>query len=327
MNLTNMLLGAWPSMALGVLFCVSTNPAHSEEPIDPTAMKQMRVLDAWKKYEGVLSWGKGQCLAILDDGCDLTVPQWKVRMPWGPKVVARYDSVDQDNDPSPVPPANHGTSIGYPSSLNWNGTRGVAYNDSVVHIRAVTVVHLTKDESQSLARGLQWIIDHRRTYNITAVNLSPVDDREHAQPVPTAIDAKLDQLRQLGVWVSAPCGNHGYTKGVSWPACQPGCFAIGATKPDADVVHLDRSAKTAILAPAGATSSSNAFSVGCAMILREAIEKSRFDWSAEGKTLPEAMMAIFAKTGVEVDDPGTGLRFKRLDLLAAIDYVIATGKR
>jgi len=277
------------------------------------------------KYAGVLSWGKGQALAILDDGCDLTVPEWKTTLPWGqPKVVAGYDSIDGDDDPTPVPPGYHGTSVGYPSSLYHTGKLGVAYNNSVIHVRAVTIVHLRKDESESMARGLQWVIDLHEKYHITAVNLSALDDQPHAEPVPSVIDEKLSRLRRLGIWVSAPCGNNNHTTGISWPACQEHCFAIGATRPDADVAHLDRFANTDILVPAEATSSSNAYSVACAMILREAIETRGFDWPRLAETLPDAMMAIFKRTGVNVYDPGTNLQFKRLDLLAAVDYVFAS---
>ena len=244
-------------------------------------------------------------------------------MPWGSKVIAGYDSIDLDNDPTPVPPGYHGTTVGYPSSLSFGGKRGVAYNDSVAHVRAVTIVHLRKDETKSMATGLQWVIDHVSKYNITAVNLSPVDDLAHGEPVPTIIDEKLQQLRQLGIWVSAPCGNNNHTTGISWPACQPHCFAIGATKLEADIVHLDRFRNTDILVPATATSSSNAMIVGCSMILREAIEKSGYQWRQDGGTLPDAMMAIFKKTGVDVRDPPTGLCFKRLNVAAAVDYILA----
>jgi len=293
-------------------------------PYEPIAFGQMRVTDAWRKYGEELTWGRGQCLTILDDGCDLSVPEWQAALPWGePKVVAGYDSIDQDDDPTPVPPGYHGTSVGYPSSLNYGGKLGVAFNNSVIHIRGITVVHLRQDESETMARGLQWVIDHHGQYNITAVNLSPVDDQEHAEPLPTAVDEKLEALRGLGVWVSAPCGNNGYTTGISWPACQPLCFAIGATCPDADHAHLDRFSNTDILVPASATSSSNAQIAGAAMILREAIEKTGYDWDADGRTLPDAMMALFLKTGPVVQDEETGLEFRRLDLLAALDYVFA----
>ena len=41
--------------------------------------------------------------------------------------------------------------------------------------------------------------------------------------------------------------------------------------------------------------------------------------------LPEAMMAIFRKTGVPIHDAQTGLDFRELDLLAAVDHVFAGG--
>jgi len=159
------------------------------------------------------------------------------------------------------------------------------------------------------------------------VNLAPVDDREHAEPVPTEIDAKLSTLRELGIWVSAPSGNHNFTKGISWPASQPDCFAIGAVKPGADVIILDRHEKVALLVPATATSSSNAIACGAAMILREGIEKSGYDWKTDGRNLVEAMMAIMQKTGKTVDDPATKRSYQRLDLLAALDHVFAHAKK
>lgn len=300
-------------------------PPQIPKPQNEVAMKHFRLIETWQKYHGELTFGRGQCLAILDDGCDLTVPQWQVELPWGRKVVAGYDSVDHDGDPSPVKPGYHGTSVGYPSSLNYQGVGGVAYNNHVAHIRGATIVHLRKDESRSIADGLQWVIDNHQKYNITAVNLSVLDDQSHREPMPTAIDEKLARLRELNVWVSAPCGNNKKTDGISWPACQPDCFAVGSVKPGEDVVINDRFANTDLLVPAAATSSSNAYAAGSAMVLREAIEQVGYDWRKDGKNVPEAIMAIFHRTGVEVDDPPTGQKFKRLDLLAAVDHVFANG--
>jgi hypothetical protein len=299
----------------------SEDGAQQTAPYSEADFRQMKVLDVWEKYAGRLTWGKGQCLAILDDGCDLTVPQWQERLPWGPKVVAAYNSIDENDDPTPVLPGYHGTTVGYPSSLNYGGVRGVAYNNHVAQVRCVTVVHLTQDESRTMAAGLQWVIDHQQALNITALNLSPLDDQRHQSPLPTAIDEKLAALRQLGVWVGAPCGNHHYTDGISWPACQPGCFALGATAPGQHVAHLDRYANTDLLAAAVATSSSNAYSAACSMILREAMAVTGYRWQNDGATLPDALMAVFQKTGVVVSDPATGLTFRELDLLAAVDWV------
>jgi hypothetical protein len=292
-------------------------------PYNGVSFAQMRVTDAWRKYRNRLSWGQGQCLAILDDGCDLSVPQWQAPLPWGKKVIATHNSITGGADVSLVPPAYHGTTCGFPSSLNHNGIRGVAYNNHVAYVRCVTIMHLRQDESRTIAAGLDWVIQNHRRYNITAVNLSPVDDQRHREPLPTAIDATLRALRQLGIWVSAPCGNNNFTDGISWPACQPDCFAIGATVPGKHAAHLDRYANTDLLVCAEATSSSNAYAAAGAMILREAIEKSGYAWQNDGANLPDAFLAIFRRTGVPIRDPGTGLDFKELDLLAAVDHVIA----
>jgi len=301
----------------------TTRRSAEGAPYNDISFAQMRVTDTWRKYNDRLTWGKGQCLAVLDDGCDLTVPEWQAPLPWGRKVIATYNSIAGNDDVSLVPPAYHGTTCGFPSSLNHNGVLGVAYNDSVAYVRCITIVHLRQDESRTLAAGLDWVVRQHKRYGITTVNLSPVDDQRHREPWPTAIDAELRALRTLGIWVSAPCGNNNYTDGISWPACQPDCFAIGATRPGRHEAHLDRCAHTDLLVCAEATSSSNAYAAGCSMILREAISKAGYPWQRDGASLPEAMMRIFQKTGVPIHDPGTGLDFRELDLLAAVDSVFA----
>lgn len=291
-------------------------------PYNAESFGQMRVTETWRKYKDVLTWGKGQCLAILDDGCDLSDPLWQVTMPWGPKVVATYNSVDDNDDPAPVPPGYHGTSVGYPSSMKHEGVHGVAFNNQVAQVRCVSVVHLDgQGEAPTIALALQWVLAHAEKYNITAVNLSVLDDEQHLAPVATVIDNALRALREHGIWVSAPCGNHHYTNGISWPACQADCFGIGATVPGKHEVHLDRYHNTDLLVCAQATSSSNAYAVACAMILREAIDVSGYPWQSEGDTLPDAMLAIFKRTGVCIKDRATDFAFRELDLLAAVDSI------
>jgi hypothetical protein len=296
------------------------------EPVAPREFKHARILDAWQNYSGVLTFGRGQTLALVDDGCRLGMPEWQAKVDGLPKVLVTYDSVDGDDDPKHEGKGYHGSSIGIPSSLNYNGKRGVAYNNQVAVIRALECCHCNVSDSRTLAAGLQWIIDNHRKYRITTVNLAPVDDQAHDKPVPTEIDDKLATLREQGIWVSAPTGNHNYTTGVSWPACQPNCFAIGAVQLLQDVIYLDRHEKVDLLVPAQATSSSNAIACGAAMLLREAIEKSGYKWQADGKNQPEAMLAIMQRTGKPVDDPATKRTFRRLDVQAALEHVFAQAK-
>lgn len=300
----------------------TATPAGSAgAPYNTESFARMRVLEAWQKYADVLSWGRGQCLAILDDGCDLSEPAWQVSMPWGRKVIATWNSIDDNEDCRPVPPGYHGTTVGLPSSCNLDGVHGLAWANHVAHVRCVTVVHLRQDESHSLAAGLRWVWEHHERLSITAVNLSPLDDEAHPHPVPTVADAPLRALQEADIWVSAPAGNNDHTDGISWPACQPDCVGVGATHPAGQGVWKDRCGSVDLVVAAMATSSSNAYAAASAQVLREAIAKTRFGWQREGDTMPQAMLHIFQRTGGAVMDPVTGLTFQELDLLAALDHV------
>ncbi|MDP6036502.1 MAG: hypothetical protein QGG55_10680, partial [Verrucomicrobiota bacterium] len=297
------------------------------KPAQPAGFRHARITDVWSAYAEVLTFGQGQTLALVDDGCKMSMPEWKAEVNGVPKVRVTHDAVDGDDDPKHEGRGYHGSTIGMPSSVNFNGKLGVAYNNQVAVIRGLECCHCKVADSKSLAKALQWVLDNHEKHRITTVNLAPVDDKAHAAPVPTEIDAKLAALRKAGIWVSAPAGNHNFTTGISWPASQPNCFAIGAVRPGADVVHLDRHAKIALLVPSGATSSSNAIVCGAVMILREAIEKATYDWKTDGENLPEAMMAILQKTGKPVTDPATKLTFRRLDLQAALEHVFPLNKK
>lgn len=314
-----------PSRRGLVFFALTVGPAVvlAAEPTLPVEFEHAGITAAWKAYGDRLTFGRGQTLALLDDGCDLSRPEWSMSDGDDPKVLVAYDAVDGDDDPRHEGRGYHGTTIGIPSSVNYDGKQGVAFNDQVAIVRGLECCHCNVSDGVPLARALQWVIDHHEKYRITAINLAPVDDVAHAEPVATDIDDKLAKLHELGIWVSAPTGNHGYTNGISWPASQPNCFAIGAVKPGQDEVHQDRHAKVVLVVPGAATSSSNAIVCGAVLLLREAIAQSGYDWRRDGTTLPDAMLKIMQDTGVEVADPGSGLTFRRLDLKAALDCVYA----
>ena len=291
-------------------------------PYNKDHFASIGILKVWDKYDGIFSWGEGQVVAIVDDGCDLTVPEWRTIHPWGPKVRVNWNAFEQNDDPTPIPPGYHGTSVAYPSSLCYNGLCGVAYRNQTAHIRSCTIVHLPQiqGEDVTISRALNWVADHAEEYNITAVNLSVLDDQRHTAPISTIIDAPLRRLREMNIWVSAPCGNHQYTDGISWPACQKDCFAIGSVNDEK--VYNDRFHNTDILVHAQFTSSSNAYAVGCYMIWREAVEKTQFPWQNYGATLPDAALAMFQLTGRDYLDDITGIPFKALDLESVIDFIM-----
>ena len=59
------------------------------------------------------------------------------------------------------------------------------------------------------------------------------------------------------------------------------------------------------------------------MLLREAIAKTKYNWKADGPTLPDAMLKILQKTGVAVRDEPSRRSYQRMDLKAALDHVFA----
>lgn len=316
----------WVCWTVVVAVAATQVVSHADEAAQPGEFKHARILDAWKAYADILTFGKGQTLALVDDGCNLSMPEWQAKMGTEPKVLVTYDSVDGDTNPKHEGRGYHGSTIGIPSSVNFGGKRGVAYNNQVAVIRGLECCHCKVADSKTLAGALKWVLDNHQQYRITTVNLAPVDDLAHDKPVPTEIDEQLTRLRAANIWVSAPTGNHHYTTGISWPASQPDCFAIGAVRVGKDEVYLDRQAKVDLVVPAAATSSSNAIVCGAVMILREAIEKSKYDWKQDGPNLPEAMLAIMQKTGQKVDDPGTKRSYQRLDLQAALEHVMGKPK-
>ena len=101
------------------------------------SLQLIGALEAWAEYPE-LGWGRGQTIACLDDGCDLSAEEWSgggggLSAAGEPvaKIAATYNSIDGDEDCSPVPPGYHGTSVGFPSSLNSGGRKGLAFNDRV----------------------------------------------------------------------------------------------------------------------------------------------------------------------------------------------------
>ena len=316
-----------PTVVAWAAFVLSPNSLWSGEPVQPVGFKQAGIIKAWETFGDRLSFGAGQTLALVDDGCNLSMPEWANSDGDRPKVLVSYDSVDGDDDPQHEGRGYHGSTIGIPSSLNHGGKWGVAYNDQLAVIRGLECCHCNISDGDTLAAALQWIIDNHQRYKITTVNLAPVDDQAHDTPVATAIDDKLTKLRELGIWVSAPTGNHNYTTGISWPASQPNCFAIGAVRQGQDVVYLDRHAKVDLVVPAAATSSSNAIACGAAIVVREAIVTTGYRWKNDGASIAEAMLAIMQKTGVSVDDKATRRSYQRLDLAAALNHIFAATDR
>ena len=141
---------------LFVLICLGITAATSatsraDEPAQPAAFKHAGVIEAWNTYRHELTFGKGQTLALVDDGCKLSMPEWSMSDGDQPKVLVAHDAVDGDNDPKHEGRGYHGSTIGIPSSVNYGGKRGVAYNNQVAVIRALECCHCNVSDGKTVA--------------------------------------------------------------------------------------------------------------------------------------------------------------------------------
>ena len=86
------------------------------KPAQSPGFEHARITEAWAEFADVLTFGRGQTLALLDDGCKPEMPQWKVMIDGKPKTRVRYDAVDGDDDAKHEGRGYHGSTIGGPSS-------------------------------------------------------------------------------------------------------------------------------------------------------------------------------------------------------------------
>ena len=86
---------------------------------------------------------------------------------------------------------------------------------------------------QSVYDALNWVLNHRQQYNITAINLSlGFSDQEltRADVDPQAdFEPALAALKSAGVFISVAAGNDSYLHGQNYPAVSPNVVSVGAT--------------------------------------------------------------------------------------------------
>lgn len=175
--------------------------------------------------------GAGQTIAVLDTGIDYTRPGLGGGFGPGNKVIGGYDFVDDDSDP--LDTFGHGTrvaSVLAAEEFAYLGKRfrGVAPDASLVALRIDEDRQPVPDER--IEAALQWVIDHRETFDITVVNISFGFGSFAADEVSPVFGDELAALKSAGVFVVAASGNDGVTStlGIDYPAADPNVFAVGA---------------------------------------------------------------------------------------------------
>lgn len=174
-------------------------------------LRAVDALRAWNVSRG------GVRVAVLDSGCYTA----HVELNEG-KVVAQYDfwygdtRADDQN--------GHGTHVASILAADTNnglGIAGGAPNARLLCAKITSDTGTTTD--RRMLDGLQWALDN----NAKVVNLS-IAGGYHNQ----AVENKMRQLYDAGVFVAAAAGNEDTYKEADYPAAYPGVMAVAGTTRD-----------------------------------------------------------------------------------------------
>ncbi|HEV8293070.1 MAG TPA: S8 family serine peptidase [Tepidisphaeraceae bacterium] len=306
-------------------------------------LEERQLLSAWAPTEKIIDQdlaarafkritGKGQSVAILDTGVDYNHPA--LGGGWGRTVIGGHDFVNNDNDP--MDQTGHGTMVAgmiAARGFNYGGYRyrGVAPGAKIVALRIEDSSDYLPDSR--IEAALRWVINHRKQYNITALNMSLGDGDYERKFTRGPYGDELATLRKMGVFITAASGNDGIsTPGINYPAADNSVVSVGSVN-GSDMISsfTSRAADLDLLAPGegivapsiaggshiylkgSGTSYASPVVAGAAMLLHQ----------ANPKLSAAQILQILKATGSknwdgDLEYPATYLTYRRLDLDNAI---------
>jgi len=288
--------------------------------------------------------GTGMTVAVIDTGVDYNNPALGGRFGPGAKVIAGYNFATSSPDPMATT-SQHGTAVAGLIGSSDPNHLGVAPGVQIVALR-VTGNDNTADLS-SVARALQWVIDHHGQYNITAVNMSLSDGGNYAHNwfaqdggVGQQVTGLIGQLKALNIPVVAATGNSfAGQQGEGFTSVVDGVISVTATDTSDHLLsNAQRLGSTigmgtmtdvaalgeGMLAPSGDSGYSivegTSFAtplVSGAVVLLQQIYQARFG------ALPtvDQVTQWLEKGSDPIYDPVTGLTIGRLDIPKAAGLI------
>src|SRR5919112_4980329 len=171
--------------------------------------------------------GRGVTMAFLDSGFyphpDLTQPRNRIK--------AFFDVAGEESSPglTPEPWRWHGTQTAVAAAgaglLSEGVYRGVAREASLVLVKASERGRITEE---AIARGLEWVVEHRERLDIRVLNISLGGD-EDAPCSQSVIDRAAERAVAEGIVVVVAAGNNGdgeRTRSIP-PANSPSVITVG----------------------------------------------------------------------------------------------------
>jgi subtilisin family serine protease len=281
--------------------------------------------------------GAGTTVAVIDTGINYNLAMLGGGIGPGKKVLGGFDFVDNDADP--MDEDGHGTAVAaaiaaLPYRRGFDDYQGIAPRANLVGLRVGSSDAIPVS---NIERALRWVIDNRRTFNISIVNLS-VGSGNFPDAETDSLSDEFQRLRDLGIFVVAASGNENDASagpidedGVSSPAADPNVFAVGAVDAG-DVISTwtQRGDELDLLAAGvdvvlpertGALSMINGTSFAAPQVAGAAALIKQLDPSALAGDIGSVLMASGApnRDGDAEAGDTTGLLFSRLDVDAALE--------
>jgi subtilisin family serine protease len=277
--------------------------------------------------------GKGIGVAIIDRGIDTNHPQLI-----GAHFVTGFNF--RDNNTNTLDDYGHGTGV-----AGILGARPYTFNDLYNQglVTGANFINLKEESSANIESALDWVIAHRKKYNIQVINLTDfVGDIVPGAWDPSVYQSELQTLHNAGVFVVTPVGN-GAALPIQDPSLSP--FVVGVGGSD-QTDHFDATSRFGtgldIVGPAvnvtmpyyqrnkaspgydqfddnydgtpvitdhgDGTSWASAYVAGAATILKQISQK----------LTPDRILSILQASGDPVTDPN-GATVPRLNLERAIE--------
>lgn len=308
--------------------------------------------DAWiAGYTGV-----GQTIAIIDNGVDSTHPFLENKVvyeacfsgsgtsfcPGGASSASGPGSAQPYAGGCPPGDCTHGTHVAGIAAGNGFGVQafsGIAREASVM---ALQVFHRNTSScsadndyvcasTSDILSALEAVLSRRGMYSIAAVNMSLGGGKytEYCDSSFPSYASVISSLRSYNIPVIIASGNDYYSDGIGEPACISSAISVGATsKYDDSVQSYSNSLSIlTLLAPGGSIQSSvpgatYSYKSGTSMATPHvagafAVLKQRNSISAIS-----ALLDVFNSTGLPVYDSRNGVTKSRIQLDAAVDYIL-----
>ena len=171
--------------------------------------------------------GQGIGVAVLDSGVNYQTDLYTLM---GRNRVVASVSTQLGYNQSTFDGYSHGSNVA--GIIGGNGRTsngkyiGIAPLVDIINVKVCDDLKLGECTTQAVVNGLQWVLEHKNTYNIRVVNLSlntSVPESYHTSPIAGAIEV----LWFNGIVVVVSAGNKG-TAGLYAPANDPFAIVVGA---------------------------------------------------------------------------------------------------